>query len=319
MQNNLKVITRGSTRISPEALKISPISRIPGPLLHYIANFISSLKMSNNVKVRSPELPVKSISMWHTVAHVGHDNEVCGVEITLDPYDHEHKAAIILHKTRSQNVAMQVARFVRRATGIERATINRSNYPRDAKIGYAVSKTLQYAPNERTPCQDLVRKISITPVRELLAESDKSDNAARSRYFVLEVRTGSQVHGRFVSNKTHSVERMWREAPPDLAPRSELFTIGKFADHSEAKVAAAEKPLDYMTLWTRHCDPERLKILLDKRDGEWVFRRTGLIATRYYKSGAVICIGPHTYTLRQIENAITHGAWLDSRCAEHRG
>lgn len=275
--------------------------------------------MSNNVKVRSPDLVVKNIAMWHTVAHVGDDNKVSGVQITQDPYDHEHKAAIILHKSRSRNVASQVARFVRRATGIERVTIHRSNYPRDAKIGYAVSKTMQYAPNERTPCQDLVMKISITPVRDLLAESDKSDNASRSRYFVLEVRTGSQVHGRFVSNKTHSVERMWREAPPDQAPRSELFTVGKFADHSEAKVAAAENPIDYMTLWTRHCDPERLRALLDKRDGEWVFRRTGLVATRHYESGSVICIGPHTYTLRQIENAITHGAWLDTRRAEHRG
>ena len=324
MQNNLKVITRGSTRISPEAPKISPISRIPGPLLHYIANFKSSLKMNKNVKVYNPrsavgDMPVKSITMWHTVAHIDHDNEVCGVEITTDPYDHVHKAAIIMHKTRSKNVAAQVARFVRRATGIERVTINRSNIARDASIGFAVSRTMQYIPNDRTPCQDLVKKISITPVRELLAESDKSDNASRSRYFVLEVRTGSQVHGRFVSNKTHSVERMWREAPPDQAPRSELFTVGKFADHSEAKVAAAENPIDYTTLWTRHCDPERLRALLEYKNGEWVFRRTGLVATRHYESGTVICIGPHTYTLRQIENAIKYGAWLDTRRTEHRG
>ena len=84
MQSKRKVITRGSTRISPEAPKISPISRIPGPLLHYIANFKSSLKMNKNVKVYSPrsavgDMPVKSITMWHTVAHIDHDNEVCGV------------------------------------------------------------------------------------------------------------------------------------------------------------------------------------------------------------------------------------------------
>ena len=286
-------------------------------IVHSIANFISSLKMSNNVK--APEISVKNITMWHTVAHINHDNEPCNVEITTDPYDHVHKAAVILHKTRSKNVAAQVARFVRRALELGKVTINRSNYPRDAKIGYAVSKTLQYAPNERTPCQDLVIKISITPVRDLLAESDKSNNSARSRYFVLEVRSGKEIHGRFVTNKTHSVERMWREAPPDLAPRSELFTVGKFADLKEAQMVAQSVLLDYRRLWTRHCDPERLRVLLDKREGEWVFRRTGLVATRYYESGAVICIGPHTYTLRQIENAITHGAWLDSRRAEHRG
>ena len=280
--------------------------------------------MSNNVKVYSPrsavgDMPVKNITMWHTVVHIDHDNEVCGVEITTDPYDHVHKAAIIMHKTRSRNVAAQVARFVRRATGVERVTIHRSNVARDASIGFAVSRTMQYIPNDRTPCQDLVRKISITPVRDLLAESDKSDNASRSRYFVLEIRTGALVHGRFVSNKTHSVERMWREAPPDLAPRSELFNIGKFESHEDAKALAAENLVDYRTLWTRHCDPDRLRALLDLRDGEWVFRRTGLVATRHYESGSVICIGPHTYTLRQIENAITHGAWLDTRRAEHRG
>ena len=112
---------------------------------------------------------------------------------------------------------------------------------------------------------------------------------------------------------------MWREAPPYQAHRSELFTVGKFADHSEAKAAAAENPIDYTTLWTRHCDPERLSALLDLLDGEWVFLRTGLVATRHYESGTVICSGPHTYTLRQIENAIKDGAWLDTRRAEHRG
>ena len=157
-------------------------------IVHSIANFISSLKMNKNVK--APEISVKNITMWHTVAHINHDNEPCNVEITTDPYDHVHKAAVILHKTRSKDVAAQVARFVRRALELGQVTINRSNYPRDAKIGYAVSNTLQYAPNERTPCQDLVKKISITPVRELLAESDKSNNSARSRYFVLEVRSG---------------------------------------------------------------------------------------------------------------------------------
>ena len=280
--------------------------------------------MNKNVKAYNPrsavgDMPVKGITMWHTVALINHDNEVCGVEITTDPYDHVHKAAIIMHKTRSRNVAAQVARFVRRATGVERVTIHRSNVARDASIGFAVSRTMQYIPNDRTPCQDLVRKISITPVRDLLAGSDKSDNASRSRYFVLEIRTGAQVHGRFVSNKTHSVERMWREAPPDLAPRSELFNIGKFESHEDAKALAAENLVDYRTLWTRHCDPDRLRALLDLRDGEWVFRRTGLVATRHYASGSLICIGPHTYTLRQIENAVNRGEWLDTRRLEHRG
>ena len=112
---------------------------------------------------------------------------------------------------------------------------------------------------------------------------------------------------------------MWRETPPDQAPRSELFTVGKFADLKEAQMVARSDLLDYRRLWTRHCDPERLRALLEYKSGEWYFRRTGLVATRHYESGSVICIGPHTYTLRQIENAIKYGAWLDTRRAEHRG
>lgn len=273
-----------------------------------------------SINIKAPELPVKNITMWHTVAHINQDNEPCGVEITLDPYDHKHKAAIILHKTRSKNVAQQVSRYVRRALELDSVSIHRSNVPRDAKIGYAVSTTMQYPPNERTPCQDLVRIISVTSVRDLLALSDKGDNAARSRYFVLEVRTGSQVHGRFVSNKTHSVDRMWREAPPNLAPRSELFTVGKFADREEAAKHAGDLQFDYRTLWTRCPDVEYMeRTLKEDEEHQFVFVRTGLGAVRTYDSGQVICIGPHTYTLKQITNFFKYKWWLDTRRREHRG
>ena len=72
--------------------------------------------MNKNVKAYSPrsavgDMPVKSITMWHTVAHIDHDNEVCGVEITTDPNDHKNKTEINMHKTRPKNLAGQEAHF----------------------------------------------------------------------------------------------------------------------------------------------------------------------------------------------------------------
>lgn len=258
-------------------------------------------------------LPVKNIVMWHTVAHVAQDNSVVGVEITTDPYDHLHKAAIVLHKSRSRAVALQIARFARRSLGIDRVSVNRANIPRDARIGYALSRSLQYAPNDRTPCQALVLEIAGTSIKELLARSDSGDNAARGRYFVLEIRDGGVPLGRIVSNKVHSVERMWREAPPNLAPRSELFVVGKYSDRDQAVEAMGALGIDYTTLWDRHPPAEYLeRILAVKGDGV-VFVRTGLSAVREYASGPMVVVGPHSYTKRQVLSTLQFGWWVDAR------
>jgi hypothetical protein len=268
-----------------------------------------------------PELPVAKVLMWHTVIHIsGDDNKACGVEITTNPYEHTSKAAIIVHKSRSLNVAKQVARYVRRTTNQSRVSVHRAGTAREAKIGYAVDRNLQYPPNERTPYMDVVMKVSSTSVADLLASSDKHDNASRSRFYVYEIRSGSEILGRFVTNKAGSVEKLFLSAPPDTKPRVIVVVVGTAPTYAEAEVICGDLKIDYTKLWTRKPPREYLvRVLRDQgTDGseDFIFRSTGYSAMRRYKSGTLVQVGPHVYTVAQVLSVLRYGYWNDGRVSK---
>jgi len=262
------------------------------------------------------EIAPKQKLMWHVVVHIDNDNKPAGVQCTTDPYDHKHKAAIVMHKSGSRQVSTQVARFVRRTLALPNTTMHRANVPREAMIGYACTTSMQYPPSDRMPCFSLVKHIAETPVKILCESVVGGHNAARTRYVVYEVRAKGKPFSRFVSNKTHSVDRTWVEFPPDKIEEPSLHAMGRFETREAADAEASKLPvIANGQLWTRKPPLEyllkHLEVNFDKK--EVLFRSTGKTAIRKYNIEMVI-LGPHAYTLAQVTTAVQRGAWLDGRC-----
>lgn len=263
--------------------------------------------------LEKPELPVSKKLMFHTVIHINSDNIACGVEITTNPYEHSVKAALIIHKTSSLNVAKQVARYVRRATGQRRASVHRAGQTREAMIGYAVNRTHQFAPNERTPYRDIVSIVSSTSVADLLKLGDVHDNASRSRFYVFEVRDGSLVLGRFVSNKLGSVEKLFLSAPPDQRPNASIHAVFHSPVYEDA-LKECGTPFKYIELWTRKPPRSYLdKVLRTNAEGDYEYVSNGFSAMRKYSSGTFVQVGPHLYTHAQMLAVMKFGEWEDGR------
>jgi len=264
--------------------------------------------------IKGPALPIENKLMWHTVIHISHENKAIAVEITSDPYEHSVKAAIIMHKTSSYSVAKQIARVVRRATNLTTTSTHRAGRPKEAMLGYAVSRTQQYPPNERTPYFDLVKRIAETSVRELLKQSDMGNNASRSRYVTMEVRDANKVYGRFVTNKALMIEKLWASCYPDKAPKAGVFVAGRFASHQEAQDACGDFLFDYKTLWTRKPPREYVDAVLESPSpGEFNYKTSGFSAVRDYAYGSFVQIGPHVYTKAQVMALFSLGWWVDGR------
>lgn len=268
-----------------------------------------------------PNLPVKDKLMWHVVIHIGQDgpdgqktNQSVGVEMTTNPYEHVHKAAIIMHKSSSRQVAAQIARFVRRTIDVDKASINKSSRPREAMLGYAVTTTTQFKPDHRTPHFELVKRIAATPISTLMESVSGGHNAARTRYTVCEVRTQLGVPlGLFVSNKMHAVDRMWLDSPPDKVPGATLHVMGRHETRELADVQVGGLKIINRSLWTRKPDIEWIRKHVSITGKDLVFTNTGNTAIREYSSGRRVIIGPHVYTVNQILRALREGYWYDGR------
>lgn len=266
-------------------------------------------------------LPIKNKIMWHVVCHIDEANKAVGVEITTNPYEHKWKAAIIMHKSSSRQCAMQVGRFVRRTLLIEKVSVHRASTPFEAMLGYAVSRTLQYAPNAKTPCFDLVKKIAATSIANLLSEVVGGHSAARTRYTVVEARSDGVPVGRFVTNKLHAVERMWRDAPADKVIDGSIHVIGSFQERAQAEACVNEVgAVVNAALWTRKPPVEWLRSVIEERGEDIVYRSTETSALRMYQSrteGGVpkycVLIGSQIYTIAQVRKALLGGEWIDGR------
>jgi hypothetical protein len=263
----------------------------------------------------------RDLVMYHTVLCVGHDREPVAVAITTNPTDHKHYAQVVMHKTRSHGCATQVARYVRRRFEIEEPVMtHRAPRPVEAMIGYACAGGMQHAPTDRTPGWGVFQHIAATPIAELLREVAGGHNAARTRYVVYEVRSGSHSPHRGITHRYNALERRYQEAPPDQLVQPEVVQVGRYATMDEAR----DQTMGHMAatdfLWTRKPDPEYVRrilaVTLDRNEIVWRCDREP--AVRRYDFPAV-CIGPHVYTEFQIRHVLEHGAWPpDGRSSEGR-
>jgi hypothetical protein len=159
----------------------------------------------------------------------------------------------------------------------------------------------------------VVDMVSKTSVADLLKMSDTQDNAARSRYYVFEVRDGTEILGRFISNKIGSVEKLFQCCPPDTRPNANVFSVYQSPEYSEAEQERGPN-YEYVKLWTRK--PPRayvMEVLKVLPDGDFVYTKTGFSAMRKYSYGTFVQMGPHMYTLAQIKAVFHFGAWEDGR------
>lgn len=266
-------------------------------------------------------ISVKQRMMWHTVLLVGHDRLPRAVQITNDPLNHRDLAAVVMHKTASHGVAVQVARYVRRRFDIsEPVETVRTSRAREAMIGYACTQTHAHPPGSYDDdVYRVVLHVSQTPVSRLLEEVAGGVSTARTRYVVYEVRIGpDRLRG--VTHKFAALERRYREAPPDCTDRPvEIVQVGRYATADEARREAQSRPSAGDHLWTRKPDPAyvRRHLFVDG-NGDICWRCDGSSAVRRYSFEAV-CIGPHVYTAHQVRHVLEHGSWPpDGRTGEGR-
>jgi hypothetical protein len=261
------------------------------------------------------------VVMWHTVLQIGHDKEPCGVAITNAPLEYDKAkvfAQMVMHKTRSMNCAVQVARYVRRRFEIADATtIHRSTRPIEVKLAYVALNGYQYGPdNVDAEYRQVVAHIADRSIAQLLEESKGGLNAARVRYIVYEVRATCQaepVRLRAITNKMHAVERLWRQAPPEGFTNIDIVHVGKFETRqlAEAVLGSFGRAGDH--LWARFPSVEYLRrILKFDENGDLVFTADSTGAVRPYDTPSVV-IGPHVYTESQICHVLEHGTWFDRR------
>jgi hypothetical protein len=264
----------------------------------------------------------KDVTMHHVALCVNAKSEPVAVAVTTNPLEHGHFAQVIMHKTRSHQCAMQVARYVRRTFGIEEpVTTHHAVRPVEAMTGYACHAGRQYPPQEDTPWHPIVLHIASTPIATLLKEVANGHNVARTRYVVYEVRCGAD-RLRGVTHKFNALERRYREAPPDaFGDRPcDIVQVGRFATQEEATRLAQECPSAGDHLWSRKPSPDyvrrHLGIRLSDNEISWIHDWSP--AVRRYDFAAV-CIGPHVYTEHQIRHVLEHGTWPpDGRTNEGR-
>lgn len=265
-----------------------------------------------------PILPTSQKMMWHVTAQISQDNLPIAIFITNNPYVHTDKAAVILHKTASKQCATQVARYARRTLHIESAPIKKHTVSREGMIGAAVTTMTQYQATKQTPCYNMVLHIASTPISQLLKEVEGGHNAARVRYVVYEVRTNGKPHGRFISNKTHSIDRMWNEAPPDKVVRPSVHVIGRFESRQEAELLAnAFNPIVHAELWTRKPKIEWLRAYLKIVGADILFVTTDESAVTQYANTQMVLIGSHSYTKAQVMVVLKTGIWHDGRITKN--
>jgi hypothetical protein len=269
--------------------------------------------------------PKKGVVMFHTCLCLGHDGRPAAVVITTNPLefdDRRFKAQVVHHKTRSHNCAVQVARAVRRHYDISDAVgTHRSTRPVEAMIGYACTRSMTYPPGYiRDEINAYVAHVAGTPIGELLREEAGGINAGRTRYIVYEARgetlDGRPVRLRAVTNKYHSVERVWRQCPPDTLRATDLVHVGKFETRELADAARGSFPPVTDALWTRRPPPEYMRRVLHLQvapslDVLWRADRTS--AVRAYDSGRVVVVGPHVYTLDHVVHCLERGEWYDGQ------
>lgn len=261
----------------------------------------------------------EKIVMWHTVLLVDHDNRPTGVEVTNNPLDFQGrestvKAQIVMHKSRSTQVSLQVARYVRRAFEMTAMSpVRRCTRAIEAKIGYACAGGYQYPPNERTPGIKLIAHIASNSIANLLKESAGGVNATRVRYTVYEVQSGTRVL-RGITNKLHAVEAWWRYCPPPDLLVHRLTPLGSFQDRDKAEIICEGYERISDELWPKRPDIEYLrKIVKIDEHGEIVWTLDESPAVRRYTNNPLVCIGPRTYTDLRIKWALQTGEWRDHR------
>lgn len=263
-----------------------------------------------------------SIKMWHTVLQMGHDKEPCGVAITNNPLEYDKAkvfAQLVMHKTRSMNCAVQVARYVRRTFDVSDATsVHRATRYVEAKIGYVCLNGYQYGPeNVSERYLKVVGHIAGTSIADLLKEVAGGINAARTRYIVYEIRelAGQKRRWRAVTNKMHSVQRIWTQCPADTVERPDIVHVGKFETMELAQAACGSFPKPE-GLWTKRPDPRYVaRILRIDGTGSIVWVSDGTVAVRSYDtmSSDVVVIGPHVYPVEHVRYCLERGAWFDGQ------
>lgn len=268
--------------------------------------------------------PKKGVIMFHTCLCLGHDGEPKAVAITTNPLefdDARFKAQIVHHKTRSHNCAVQVARAVRRHYEIADAvSTHKSNRPVEAMIGYACTRSMTYPPSYiRDEFNEYVAHVAATPIAELLREEANGINAARTRYIVYEVRAqkldGSKFLARAVTNKMHSVERIWRQCPPDTLKNCDVVHVGKYETREIAYSVIGAIPQVSDALWTRRPDPKYMVRILKVVGEDILWTADGTSAVRNYESsaGQVVVVGPHVYTREHVVHCLERGAWYEGQ------
>lgn len=262
-----------------------------------------------------------SIRLWHTCLQIGHDRAPSGVVITNNPLEYDRTkvyAQLVMHKTRSLNCAVQVARYARRRYELDGSvSTHRSARWIEAKIGYVCLNGYQYGPeNVSEDHLKVVGHIAATSIKQLLEEVRDGINAARTRYIVYEVRAqdleGRKVALRGVTNKFHAVEGIWRRSPPDTLRNPDLVHIAKCEtrDEAEAHVSGHQRVSD--DLWTRRPPVDYLRRVLRISGDDVVWAVDGSSAVVDYDGpGKTVRINQHLYTLPHIVYALEHGAWHD--------
>lgn len=254
------------------------------------------------------------IVMHHTVLRVDDLGNPVGVGITTNPLEFRGcYAQIVMHKTRSHNCAVQVARYVRRTFDLTDTVVqHKSNRPLEAMIGYVCTGGLQHPPDDTTPGFDVIRHIALTSIKQLLEEVVGGTNAARTRYRVYEIREmgGARRTWRAVTNKFHAVERIWLECPADTVEAPDLAHLGSFETRASADALLENHEPITDLLWRRRPAAEYLHRILEIRDDHLYFRASGYSAVRPYAVPTVV-LGPHSYTLPHVLHAMRSGRWHD--------
>lgn len=266
------------------------------------------------------------IVMWHTVLQISHDRTPDGVAITNNPLEFDgkrHMAQVVMHKTRSHGVAVQVARYVRRRFEIEvPVSTHKANRPLEARIGSACTTAAQYEPNDRTPGWGVFQHIAATPVSRLLEECKDGHNAARTRYTVYEVRGTSPdgpVRLRGVTHRMNAVELRFRLCPPDTLKGADVVHVARCATREEAAKHGTVDHSVIEALWTKRPDPAYMRrVLRFDANGDLVWSADGTSAVRRYDFEAVV-IGPHVHTRKHVEHVLRSGEWYAGRFVEARG
>jgi hypothetical protein len=252
----------------------------------------------------------RDIVMFHTVLCVDASKAPVAVAITTNPLDHRFYAQVVMHKTRSHNCAVQVARYVRRTFGIEEpVATHRTARPVEAMIGYACTRSAQHAPTESTPGWGVFQHIAATPISELLKEVADGHNAARTRYVVYEVRSASREALRSVTHRFPALERRYREAPPDTLVSPDLVQISRHPTHEEAMAKCAGFGVAGEGLWTRKPSAEYMRKVLHATPEDILWTHDGSPALRTHYVMPSVCVGPHVYTEYQVRHVLEHGVW----------